>query len=401
MNIISRRTFVKGTTLASASLMLPAFLKAMSLGNTAGGYTGKVLIVVQLSGGNDGLNTLIPFRNDIYYRSRPSISIAADDVLKITDHAGLHPSLNSLKEIFEAGDMCIFNSVGYPNPDRSHFRAMDIWQSGSGSDQYYSTGWIGRYLDAKCEKCALPHTAIEADDSLSLALKGETVNGIAISNPGKMKKALSGGLIEELSKTQFNEIEHEQASYLYKVLSEASQSVNYLYATSRLYKAKTVFPDTAFGKDLRLISELINAGAETSVYYVSLSGFDTHNNQKNQQDRLLKVYNDGMAALQSELKIGGRWMDTLVMSFSEFGRRVEQNASAGTDHGKANLVFLNGGALKKPGLYNDLPTLSDLDEGDLAYNIDFRSIYASILDKWLQVDSRKVLNSGFRHLDFI
>ncbi len=392
---INRRKFLTQSALASAATLIPGFLKGFPGLNVSSSSEEKVLIIIQLSGGNDGLNTVIPFRDDLYYSLRPGISLPEKDIIKIADSSGFNPVLKDMERLFKEGEMCILNNVGYPNPDRSHFRAMDIWQTGSESNEYLKTGWIGRYLDAKCDGCALPHTAVEVDDSLSLALKGNTVNGFAVSHPEKMNKALSGTLIGQLADMDQQHLEQEQVSYLYKVLSEAKQSVNYLYNKSKIYKAKTTFPDTAFGKDLRLISELISSGAETKVYYVSLSGFDTHNNQKNQQERLLKIYSEGMGALAAELKVSGKWNNILVMTFSEFGRRVEQNASGGTDHGKANCVFLNGGALNKPGMYNEMPSLSMLDQGDLQYTIDFRNIYATLLEKWLKADASTILNKRF------
>ncbi|MBL7923802.1 MAG: DUF1501 domain-containing protein [Bacteroidia bacterium] len=202
-------------------------------------------------------------------------------------------------------------------------------------------------------------------------------------------------MMEGLSRMYHDGHGDGEVRYLYKILAEAEQSVDYLYRQSKVYKAKMEFPNSELGRDLKLISELINAGTSTRVYYVSLSGFDTHINQKIQQDRGLRIYGEALAAFVRELKAGGRWQQVMVMTFSEFGRRVEQNASAGTDHGKANCLFLAGGSLKTKGIYNALPDLGDLQEGDLRYSVDFRSVYAGLLKGWLGTDPSTILGGDF------
>ncbi len=394
---MDRRKFISYSALASASLLIPSFLKKTSASPFLRSASNqKILVVVQWSGGNDGLNTLIPYRNDEYYKARPRIAIPASESLKITDEYALHPSLTALQKLYEDSGLTILNGIGYPNPDRSHFRSMDIWQTAAGSDQYLNSGWIGRYLDAECKDCKQPYQAIEVDDTLSLAMKGELMNGLAVKDPLRLYKNTSEKLFRSLSDSKDTHVEeHNNVEYLYKTLRETAQSADYLYQQSRIYKTQEMYPNTGFGKDLKTIAELIIAGSSTRIYYISLSGFDTHINQNNNQSRVLGIYNDAIGSFVADLKKNDRWNDVMVMTFSEFGRRVEQNASGGTDHGKANCLFIAGGALKKPGVYNSIPDLTQLDQGDLQFSIDFRQVYATLLEKWLDADPVEILGEKF------
>ena len=400
---MKRRNFIKNSAVASASLMLPSFIKAVNqpLGTSLNlsGTNGKRLVVIQLSGGNDGLNTIIPYRNDIYYRNRPTIGIQRKDALRLTDDLGFNPVLAPLKNLFDDGLVSIINSVGYPNPNRSHFRSMDIWQSGSGSDQYWQSGWLGRYLDNNCTDCS-PHYSLEIDDSLGLALKGKEQKGFAMNNPALLNKSVKGAFLNKLANDHSHDHE-ENVAYLYKTLADTQSSAKYLFQQSKTFQSKTRYPDSKFGKKLKMISELITADTDTKIYYVSLGGFDTHAFQNNKQDKLLEQYADAVAAFVKDLKSNQLLDDTLIMTFSEFGRRVKQNGSNGTDHGTANNVFLMGGNLKKQGFYNSAPDLLDLDNGDLKYEIDFRQIYATILDKWLGTDHRRILGDEFNLLGMV
>lgn len=397
---MKRRNFLRNTALASSSLMVPAFLK----GNFASGMmpsrTGKILVVVQLSGGNDGLNTFVPYRNDIYYKSRPTIAIKPQKVLQLADDIGLNPALGALRPLYDEGLLSIINSVGYPNPDRSHFRSMDIWQSASGSDEFLTTGWLGRYLDSDCDRCQSPHHALEVDDSLSLTLKGKHRSGFAMSNANQLKKTTDNRFLRALAEDHHHD--HEDAvAYLYKTMIDTQSSANYLHQQSKMHQTKVTYPKSGFARDLRQIAELITADTDTKIYYVSLSGFDTHANQSRKQTRLLEQYAEGMAAFVKDLKQNNLLDDTLVLTFSEFGRRVKQNASGGTDHGTANNVMMVGGQLRNKGFYNGAPNLSELDKGDLIYEVDFRSIYANILEDWLEVKSSNILGGGFKSLKIV
>ena len=415
---MKRREFLTKSALTTAGTMLiPNFLKAYELnqlglaGIGAAPATGKTLVIVQLSGGNDGLNTVVPYRNDIYYRERPTLAIPRDKVLTINDEIGFNPALESLKSLYDDGLVTVINNVGYPNPDRSHFRSMDIWQTASASDQYLPTGWVGRYLDANCAGVTAtcqPHRAIEVDDTLSLALKGSNINGLAMLNPQKLFNQTQNGLVKGLANASHAD-EHGNVAYLYKTLAETVSSATYVYdksarMASPVNRSKGAYPANELGNRLKTVSELIQSGVSTSVYYISISGFDTHINQPGQQEQLLRQYAEAVKAFMGEMKATNRQNDVLLMTFSEFGRRVKQNASNGTDHGTANNVFLIGGGLNgaKPGkVFNEAPNLTNLDEGDLKYTVDFRNIYATLLRDWLKTDDVAILGRKFDSLGFV
>jgi uncharacterized protein (DUF1501 family) len=397
---MDRRNFLRNSALASGALMIPAFLKpleAFASGET-NGY--KNLVIIQLSGGNDGLNTIIPFGNDIYYQKRQTIAVNRNDIIKLNDMQGFNPALSSLKEIYDQGWMSIINSVGYPNPDRSHFRSMDIWQTASDSNQFLTTGWIGRYLDSNCQ-AGKPYTAIEVDDTLSLAMKGAKMKGIAVQDPNKLYQTTREPFFKDLVHDHDANLSEDNLGYLYKTMIETYSSADYIQNTSKTYNVTGQYPTTPLGNQLKTVSKFINSGLQTRIYYVSLSGFDTHVGQQNQQGRVLKIYGDAVAAFVKDLKQTGKLDDTLIMTFSEFGRRVEQNASNGTDHGTANNVLIFGGKLQKAGFYNNAPDLVQLDNGDLKYQIDFRDVYATLLGKWLNVNNSQVLTKNFNGLSFV
>lgn len=396
--LFKRKEFLQIGSLASASLMMPKFLKAFEK-KAAVPSGNKVMVVLQFSGGNDGLNTVIPFRNDIYYRSRPKLGIQKQQALQLTDEAGLNPALPFLKDLFDEGSLGIMNNVGYPNPDHSHFRSMDIWQSASDSNQYVTTGWLGRYLDAQCNDCGKPTQALEIDDVLSLALKGENLKGLALRDPKKLYSSSNERFFKEINASH----DHEEATadYLYKILSETLSSADYIYEQSRHHPSSQTYPATQLGKNLKTICSLILSDINTKVYYVSLGSFDTHVNQENQQKRLFTELNDAISAFVKDLKSNNRFEDVTIMTFSEFGRRVAQNASGGTDHGTANNMFFISGGLKQKGLLNPLSDLSDLDEGDLKFTVDFKSVYATLLHNWLAADDEKILGKKYEIMNFV
>ncbi len=403
---MNRRDFLQKSAFATAGTMLiPSFLKAFEQSTLPTQSAGeKILVIIQLSGGNDGLNTVVPFKNEIYYQKRPRLAIPASEVLRIHPEQGLHPALTSLQKLYAQGQLTILNQVGYPNPDRSHFRSMDIWQTASESHEYLSTGWLGRYLDASCAgDCPIAHKVMEIDDTLSLALKGQKIKGLATTQTEKLFQATQNNHIQRIAQLASAHADHphEDVAYLYKTLAETVSSAQYLHTKTKTYQNTLAYPAHEFGQQLKTIAQLINAGAETSVYYTSLSGFDTHVNQKNIHEKLLKIYSESIEVFVQDIQKGGRWQDTVVMTFSEFGRRVAQNAGGGTDHGTANNVFLMGGKLKKAGIWNEAPTLTDLEDGDLKYKIDFRNIYATLLKKHLKTEDKTILGKDFQTLDFL
>lgn len=410
MGTLSRKDFLRLSGLASASLMIPNFLKATNLQTgtllnpyLASATNGKILVVIQFSGGNDGLNMVIPHGDDLYYTNRPAIGLKEKDIITLDQHFAFNGVMKGMADLYNDGQVAIVNSVGYPNPNRSHFRSMDIWQSASGSNEYLSTGWVGRYLDAACSGTAIkPHLALEVDDILSMAMKGKVTNGIAANSLQRLYGLGKDELVRQTAKswTSHDDDEHN-VEYLHKTLAETVQSADYLHDHSAKYRSKRDYPQNTFGKQLKLIAELIRSGSETTIYYVSLPGFDTHVGQVNQQNRLLRTYSEALEAFSQDLKEGEHWNDTLVMTFSEFGRRVKQNAGQGTDHGTANVLLLAGGGLKRKGIINGAPDLKNLDNGDLIYKVDFRQVYATVLNNWLKTDAEKILGSKFSMLDMV
>jgi uncharacterized protein (DUF1501 family) len=396
--VIKRKEFLQIGSLATASFMLPKFLKAFEkpMMVPAG---NKVVVVIQFSGGNDGLNTVIPVRNDIYYKERPKLGITKDKALIVTDEVGLNPALEAFKGLYDDGSLSILNSVGYPNPDRSHFRSMDIWHSASASNEYVNTGWLGRYLDAQCKGCDKPTQAMELDDVLSLALKGEQSKGLAFKDPQKLYNTSNGKYFKDINANHQNG--EETIDYLYKTMSETISSADYIYQQSKAHPTNEAYPATNLGKDLKTIASLIFSDINTKVYYVSLGSFDTHVNQEGQQKRLFTELNDAVKAFTNDLKKNNRFNDVLMMTFSEFGRRVTQNASGGTDHGTANNMFFISGGLKQKGVLNVMPDLADLNEGDLKHKVDFKNVYATVLNKWLGADDKMILGNKFEYLNFV
>lgn len=397
--LIKRRSFLKAGTVASASFLMPRLLRASDMEKhlPAG---NRVVVVLQLSGGNDGLNTVIPFKNDVYYRMRPSIGIKETNALSLTDEVGLHAALPFLQQLYNNGELGILNGVGYPEPDRSHFRSMDIWHSASSSKEYWHTGWLGRYLDQQCNECNYPTQVVELDEMLSLALKGETLRGFAFRDPRRLLPSTKSPLLTDLVNAHHTVHEEQTASYLYKTLADTQKSAAYLYKNSQR-TATGSYPNSNMGRQLKVISSLIQSDVNTKVYYLSHGSFDTHVAQWNQQTGLFKVMNDALNAFVTDLKKNNRFNDVLIMTFSEFGRRVQQNASGGTDHGAANNMFFMSGGLKEKGLLNEVDDLLLLSQGDLQYRVDFRQVYATVLKKWLNADPVPILGQSYDLLSFI
>ncbi|HEX2682921.1 MAG TPA: DUF1501 domain-containing protein, partial [Ferruginibacter sp.] len=324
--LVKRREFLQAGSLATASFMVPKFLKAFEKGQLVP-PGNKVLVILQLSGGNDGLNTVIPVRNDIYYQVRPKLGIEKTKSLLLNDEVGLHPALTSLRDLYNDGSLGILNNVGYPNPDRSHFRSMDIWHSASKSDEYVNTGWVGRYLDAQCAGCDKPTQALELDDTLSLALKGEHVKGLAMRDPRRLYGTSQEKFFKEIVASHKDEAGEQPVDYLYKTMAETVASADYIFKQSKLHPSSGQYPGTGLGQSFKTIASLIFSDINTKVYYVSLGSFDTHVNQAGQQQRLFTEMNDAISAFVTDLKANNRFQDVMLMSFSEFGRRVAQNAS--------------------------------------------------------------------------
>ena len=432
-NFSTRRQFIQnGLAILAASATVPAFLDQTVLALDAAndgsriqkptGKDGKILVVVQLAGGNDGLSTVIPYADDAYQRARGGIAQGGKDVLKLNGYVGLHPSLAPLKGMFDDGHLGIVQGVGYPNPNRSHFRATDIWESAQPDRDAATSGWVGRYFDACCTG-ADPHAGMSIGSSLPLAMQGERTVPLSIENPqayryqGRDRRAyeslnhaaatsrpsvLMPNTLAESSRFR-RKVEVTPASqldFLERTAMDAQVSSDQILRLAGNHRPAAAYPGNEFGQGLQTVAAMIAGELPTRVYYVSMGGFDTHAQQKNRHDKLMEQLGQGLGAFWSDLKKSGHQEQVLVMTFSEFGRRVQVNASGGTDHGAAAPMFLMGPKIT-PGLLGRHPSLTDLDNGDLKYNTDFRSVYATILQNWLDTPSKPILGSQFPTLPIL
>lgn len=385
--------------ISSKNKKSPDFLKGISAENNR----NRKLIVIQLSGGNDGLNTVIPFRNDNYYKLRPNLSIAKNKTLSIDDDYGFNSVLSGMSELLDQGHLSIINAIGYPNPTRSHFKAIDIWQSASDSHDLLNTGWIGRYLDASCTpENSKSFKAIEINDLLHLALKGTNESGIAFENIATLHKEMSRRNFTRLKirGRKMKSFPNDHLAFMYQTIYDGKNAVDSLYEKTRKVKLrKSSFPNSELGQELRAVSELILSDSDTEIYYLTVGSFDTHSLQTAKHSKLLKSVSDALLSTVEVLKKNGKFDETCIMLFSEFGRRVAENGSNGTDHGAGNNMFIISPELKKPGFYNPHPNLQNLINGDIAYEIDFRRVYATILEDWLGASGYEVLQKNFAKLD--
>ena len=422
----SRRLFMRhGVALASLATTIPQFIQNSALGmmsQLAGNPGGsglpqdRILVVVQLGGGNDGLNTVIPFGMNEYYNARPTIGIPAPSgtakgqtgVALMLDQQrglGLNPSLKGLKGLYDDGKLAVLQGVGYPNPNRSHFTSMDIWQTANTGAK--GNGWIGRYFDNTCNGTPIPEGAMNIGRTAPLALNGQVQKPISFESPelfrwlGKdLHKSLNdpyqeinrAGILPETAQTS-------QAAFLMRTALDAQLSSDRIRGAVAK-PSLTTWPNSEIANQLRIVSALIRDGMPTRVYYVSQSGYDTHGGQLGSHGRALQQVGDALAAFQKELAAQHAEDHVVTMMFSEFGRRVKQNASGGTDHGTAAPMFVIGSKVKA-GVHGDHPSLTDLDQGDLKFKQDFRGVYANILDDWLKAPSAKILGGTFAKISII
>jgi uncharacterized protein (DUF1501 family) len=376
---MNRRNFLSLTgTFTGGLLLVPDFLHA--IGNSNNLVTGnECLLFIQLNGGNDGLNTFIPFQDEAYYELRKNIAIPKNEVLNIGQGMGFHPALKDFSRIMQEGNLTVIQNVGYPNPSRSHFRSQEIWETASPANQYLSNGWLGRYLDIHYHDHN-PVGAINIDTMDNLALKGELPNFTTTKDPNRYKSNYNSK-IQTLS-------ENPQLDFVRKVansVAEGSIEIQKALANS----SKSIpYPKTKIGRNLEWIGQLIKGNLNTSVYYTSQSGYDTHDNQMAAQKKNFTELNDAIATLYDDLKASNKLNTTTIVIFSEFGRRVKDNGK-GTDHGTAAPMFIIGGN-NKGKIIGENPDLIDLDKGDLKYKIDFRSVYASLLKNQLNFNPKQI-----------
>jgi len=419
----TRRKFLRTVILGGAiAPTVPSFVNrtfAALDGVAAANFapaTGKdstILVVLQLAGGNDGLNTVIPYADDAYFKARPGLAVAADKVHRLGDYCGLHPSLANFAALLGEGEASIVQGVGYPNPNRSHFRATEIWHTASDADKNEAYGWLGRYCDAACSG-EDPGAAIAIGDQVPQALRARSGQSIAIGAPQDYQfqdgaepvpmepdddaSAPAGGSIDMLFGAARADV--DVADFLQRTALDAVASSSKVQDILRKSHRGAEYPATDLGRRLELVARLIGGGMPSRVYYVSLGGFDTHANQAGAHERQLAVFDQAVGAFCRDLRAQGNFDRVLLLTFSEFGRRVAQNASGGTDHGAAAPLFLFGGAVKG-GLVGEHPSLTELSRGDLVHHTDFRSVYATLLEQWLETPSAPVLGRKFDRITLL
>jgi uncharacterized protein (DUF1501 family) len=415
----TRREFLKqGIFFLAGSATAPFFLTRTALALDAPSVKltdDRILVVIQLGGGNDGINTVIPHGMDEYYRQRPTLGIAADKILKLNSNLGLHPNLAGLRQLYDAGKMAVLQGVGYPNPDRSHFRSMEIWQTGDPQSKTVSYGWLGRYLDNACPGCdrrtrrVNPMAGINIGSSMPVALKSERGLAITLDNPDSFKwqpittdrrASETYAKLNEIVAANLQNPQVARLDFLSRVAMNAEFSSDRIREVSRKFRDSQDYPASALGNQLKIVAKMIGGGLNTRVYYVGMGGFDTHANQRATHDRLMTELAEAVGAFQRDLDKQGNAGRVLTMTFSEFGRRVAENASGGTDHGTAAPLFVFGSRVQ-PGIYGAHPSLTDLERGDLKFATDFRSVYATILENWLGAKSEPILGRQFDKLKFV
>ena len=357
----------------------------------AGAAYGKLLVLVELKGGNDGLNTLVPYADPAYYTLRPKIAIARDQVIALTDRVGLHPSLAPLAAIWKDGQLAVLQGVGYPEPNLSHFRSIEIWDTASKSEEYLQDGWLTRAFTTQPVPRSFAADGVIVGSSDLGPLAGGGTRAIALADTEQFlrrAKLAQPGVAGR----------NKALAHILKVESDIVQAASHLEAKTAF---ETEFPAGGFGNVIKTACQIIANPSGVAAVRVTLSGFDTHANQPGTQARLLAEVANGLQALRSALTELGKWNDTLVLTYAEFGRRPKENQNNGTDHGTANVHFALGGRVAG-GLYGAAPDLTRLSgDGNPAYALDFRAVYATALDRWWGVGSRKVLGGRYTPVPFL
>jgi uncharacterized protein (DUF1501 family) len=410
---ISRRQLIKSSAATVAvGLAVPPWLARMvwadgdTFNNTNASGATRTLVVVQLTGGNDGINTVIPYSNPAYRQNRPTLGIPDNQVLHLTNDIGLHPTMTGMKSLYDQGQLAIIQGAGYPNPNRSHFRSMEIWQTAE-PDRMGTEGWVGRYLDAIRSGRTSPLTGINVGNEFNEAVQSAhsavpTIQGLANfgvvfpNSPAGDVSADALRMIETTdSNTPYGQLFQQTALDTYDSADKIRKGVSNYHSTVK-------YPTGGFGQGLQEVAALISANLGTRVFYVSFAGasFDTHTNQLRRQPLLLSQLSDGLAAFQADLGQMGKADDVVTVCFSEFGRRVHENAGGGTDHGTASEMFIVGKRVKG-GLYGEYPSLTNLDQGDLKFSTDFRAVYGTLIDRWLGGNSAAVLGQQYEDLKFV
>ncbi len=403
MSDFTRRLFLKRSAAGSAVLtfggLAPSALQAAASQNKS----ERILVVVELAGGNDGLNTVIPFADETYRQRRPKLAIPKSDVLDIGDGLAFHPSLRGFADLLEAGRLAVVQGVGYPNPNRSHFESMDIWHTCQRREELRIDGWLGRLLEEKGELSGGDPPALHlGTDKQPFALMSRRVRVPSVrslehfhlqgTEDARFRKA-----VQELADARRGE-GNDLLDFVQSSTSSAITASERLGTSGKSYTSSVTYPANSLGQQLQTIARLISSGLQTSVYYVQLAGFDTHSQQPGAHQGLLRQLGDSVKAFLDDMEQMQQSDRVAVMAFSEFGRRVEENASEGTDHGTAGPMFLAGATLKA-GLIGKHPSLQDLEDGDVKYHTDFRQVYSAVIQNWFQCSADSILKGQFTPVD--
>jgi uncharacterized protein (DUF1501 family) len=383
---MDRRDFLRIAATVSVAAALPAAFAAGSAESKR-----RLLILVELKGGNDGLNTVVPYADPLYARLRPRLALPRDQLLTLTEQAALHPSLEKLMPTWQDGKLAIVQGLGYPQPNLSHFRSIEIWDTASKSEEYLEEGWLARAFAQSPSPAEFISDGVAVGTADLGPLAGSRARAIALTNPeGFLRNA-------RLARPE-GEARNAALRHILKVENDVQQSARRITAG---HEFNAQFPNGPFGIAARTAAQLAANPAGVAAIRVSLSGFDTHTNQLNAHANLLRQVAEGLAGLRAALEEAGRWDSTVIATYSEFGRRPRENQSNGTDHGTAGAQWVMGGSVKG-GLYGAAPALDRLDgNGNLPFAVDFRSYYATFLDRWWSIDARTVLGGRFENLDLL
>ena len=394
----TRRTFLQNAGVISLAPMLPKFvhrdLHGAENGDAEEKDNGRILVVIQLDGGNDGLNTVVPYGDELYAKYRRALRIEPEKVLKIDSQVGLHPSMRGTMDLFEDQRLTIVQGVGYPNPNRSHFESMAIWHHASlESNHHDGNGWLGRAFDQVSHNGSSPHAVSVGHSSIPAAIQGRRSKVVGLTDFRDLKLHSK---VESL--TVANESDDLNAF--------VARTVHQSYEVAKQWEDHvaqdqgTAYPSTKLARDLKLAARMIKLGSKSRVYYALQPGYDTHAGQTIPHSQLLSELSGALKAFLDDMQLAKLDDRVIVMAFSEFGRRVQENGSSGTDHGAAGPVFLAGKHVAG-GCFGDHPSLSDLDDGDLKMSIDFRQLYATILNEWLGIGLEQTLSKSFSALPII
>ena len=394
--MLTRRTLLKRSSLLALAPTVPAFLARLARATEAK-PDDRVLVVIQLDGGNDGINTVVPFRDEGYAKHRQQLRLPADKLHKLGDDVALHPAMKPMADLFAAGRLAVVQGVGYPNPNRSHDVSMAIWHTARFDRlEHGGYGWLGRALDESPAQAGGPASLLVGAGALPVALAGRRSVAGSFSRLDELK--VHNGAARDAAAAE--PVTNELQEFVRRSTLDAYATADAVGAAAARQRVKTSYPASQLGEHLGTIARLIEAGLPTRVYYAVQSGYDTHSLQLPTHAQLLGQLSAALAAFLDDLAASKLAERVLVLTFSEFGRRVEENASAGADHGTAAPMFLAGGGVR-PGPFGAAPRLLDLDDGDLKMSLDFRQVYAAVLDDWLGLSHERVLGGRFERVPLL